>query len=212
MIRRWLDLCLHEHGDTCLSPSGETVTRIRLVDIHKDAIIEFSSSNGAEIPPYLALSCVWGSTKAEVGLTSDRAPNAAKDGYLKTLHLPPAVADLTNLAARLGERFVWVDLLCIIQDDEADKKLYIPQMGAIYSSALVTVVASGMNGAQDGLPGVRPDARPRSQTTCEIAGVSLVSCLEPSKLSPNSKRMILYHLGRLGVGLFKKGYSPGDVS
>lgn len=44
---------------------------------------------------------------------------------------------------------------------------------AVHSSS------DGMNGLQDGLPGVRPDARLRSQMTCEMDGVTLISCLEP---------------------------------
>ena len=179
LIREWLDLCLHKHGDACLSPSGEPIVKIRLVDIQKQAIVEFPCSENAEIPPYIALSWVWGSTKAQSGLTSDCAPNAAKNGFLKSLRLPPAVEDARDLVERLGERFLWVDLLCVVQDDEADKKWYIPRMGAIYSGSLFTVVANGINGSQDGLPGVRPDARLRSQITFEIDGVTLISCLEP---------------------------------
>ena len=88
LIREWLDLCLHEHGDACLSPSGEPILKIRLVDIQKQAIVEFPCSENAEIPPYIALSWVWGSTKAQSGLTSDCAPNAAKNGFLKSFRLP----------------------------------------------------------------------------------------------------------------------------
>ena len=179
LIREWLDICSHEHGDVCLSPSGEPISKIRLVDIEKQAIIEFCCSENAEIPPYIALSWVWGSTKAQSGLTLDCAPKAAETGSLNSFRLPPAVEDLTDLVEQLGERFIWVDLLCIVQDDEADKQWYIPRMGAIYSGSLFTVVANGMHGSQDGLPGVRPDARLRSQIICEIDGITLVSCLEP---------------------------------
>ena len=179
LIREWLGLCLHKHGDACFSPSGEPILKIRLRDIQKQAIVEFPCSESTEIPPYIALSWVWGSKKAQSGLTSDCAPNAAKNGFLKSFRLPLAVEDLRNLLERLGERFLWVDLLCVVQDNEADKQWYIPRMGAIYSGSLFTVVANGINSSQDGLPCVRPDARLTSQITCDIDGVTLISCLEP---------------------------------
>ena len=179
LIREWLDLCIHDHGDACLSPSVEPISKIRLVDIKKQAIIEFPCSENAQIPPFVALSWVWGSTKARDGLTLNRVPLAAKDNFLDSLQLPPAVHDLLDLVAQIEERFIWVDILGIVQDDELDKQWYIPRMGAIYSGALFTVVANGANGSQDGLPGVRADARPREQVTLDIGGVTLTSCLEP---------------------------------
>ncbi|KAL8669164.1 MAG: hypothetical protein Q9168_006238 [Polycauliona sp. 1 TL-2023] len=180
LIREWLDQCLHQHGYACLWPSGEPILRIRLIDVQKHAIVEFPSAQNAEIPPYIALSWVWGSTKAQSGLSSKCAANAADNGFLKSFRLPPAVEDAITLVEQIGERFLWVDLLCIIQDDKVDKQWYIPRMGAIYSNSLFTVVANGMNGSQDGLPGVRPVARPRSQVICEFDGIFLISCLEPN--------------------------------
>ncbi|KAL9636021.1 MAG: hypothetical protein Q9164_003095 [Protoblastenia rupestris] len=179
LIREWLDLCLHKHSDTCSSPLGGLIPKIRLVDIQKEAIIEFPRTEGGEIPPYIALSWVWGSTKAKSGLTSDSAVRAAEPGFLNSFCLPPAVEDSRKLLEGLGERFLWVDLLCIAQDDEADKQFYLPRMGAVYSRSLFTIVANGMNGLQDGLPGVKPDTRLRSQITFEIDGITIISCLEP---------------------------------
>ena len=179
LIREWLDICLHEHSDTCSSPLGGLIPKIRLVDIRKQAIVEFPHSLSGVVPPYIALSWVWGSTMAQSGLTSDSVVRAAKPGFLNTLRLPPAVEDSRTLLERLGERFLWVDLLCIAQDEEADKQFYLPLMGAIYSGSLFTIVANGMNGLQDGLPGVKHDTRLRSPIILEIDGITMVSSLEP---------------------------------
>jgi len=55
----------------------------------------------------------------------------------------------------MGERYLWVDALCIIQDDSMDKEWQIARMGSIYSSAVFTIVAACGVDADAGLPGVR---------------------------------------------------------
>ncbi|KAI3333980.1 heterokaryon incompatibility protein-domain-containing protein [Ustulina deusta] len=74
------------------------------------------------------------------------------------------------LVADLGERYLWVDSLCIIQDDISDKRQYLPMMGDIFNSAMVVVVAAVEN-AGSGLPGLRDHERRQSRFTETIQGI-----------------------------------------
>ncbi|MCJ1276030.1 hypothetical protein MMC21_003835 [Puttea exsequens] len=136
------------------------------------------------IPPYAALSWVWGKVKAEDGLTDFNSSQASTTGFLNQVELPTAVGDAIMLLKSLGERYLWVDFLCIVQDNATDKQTYIPQMGAIYSLARFTLIADDDLGAQGGLPGVRPGTRAvtemQKQHFIETNGLLVVSCLEPN--------------------------------
>jgi hypothetical protein len=73
------------------------------------------------------------------------------------------------VVSSLGERYLWVDVLCIIQDDEKSKALFISQMDIVYHHALLTIVAMSGQDANSGLPGLRPFTSPQ-QLRKEVDG------------------------------------------
>ncbi|KAG8528388.1 uncharacterized protein KY384_007306 [Bacidia gigantensis] len=166
---------------------GKLVTSREPSSLHPEAahkmfksrpLLNFKSIGG--IPSYVTLSWVWGKTSAQDGLTSACLADASEMNFLERLHLPLTVIDSLKLLKGLGERFLWVDMLCIVQDDKGDKEYFMPRMGSIYSTSLFTIIANGKDGAQEGLPGVRPSGRRRSQVDTEAHGITLVSCVEPT--------------------------------
>ncbi len=48
------------------------------------------------------------------------------------LLLPHTIRDAIRVTEGIGEQYIWVDALCIIQDDEVDKAEQIKSMAAIY--------------------------------------------------------------------------------
>lgn len=81
--------------------------------------------------------------------------------------MPKTIADTMALALELGEQYLWVDVLCIIQDDNKDKKEQIAQMDLIYAGALFTIIAAGGSNAQSGLPGLLEGTRKVEQRTVQ---------------------------------------------
>jgi hypothetical protein len=55
--------------------------------------------------------------------------------------LPTAVKDAIPLVRKLGENHLWVDCLCIVQDDEKTRE-QVDHMGDIYSGAYLTIIAA----------------------------------------------------------------------
>ena len=50
-------------------------------------------------------------------------------------NLPQTIKDAIIVTAELGLEYLWIDALCIIQDDDADKGVELARMGDIYSKA-----------------------------------------------------------------------------
>jgi hypothetical protein len=67
-----------------------------------------------------------------------------------------------NRIANSSKRFLWVDSLCIVQDDIETKMDYLNNMASIYAHATVTIIAAQGNDADIGLCGVlRQGSSPR---------------------------------------------------
>ncbi|KAH7095921.1 heterokaryon incompatibility protein-domain-containing protein [Paraphoma chrysanthemicola] len=156
-LRRWLKNCeQHEHKantDLELFRGG-----FRLIDVDEVRLVEKT-----EPCEYLALSYVWGSHDPH-GLKTTRTNLK----FLKGLHalenslqsigkrVPRTIADAMSLCKDIGHRYLWVDCLCIVQDDEEEKRRLIHGMGHVYENASLTLFAISGQHADTGLAGITP--------------------------------------------------------
>ena len=69
---------------------------------------------------------------------------------LETSALPATIRDAIIVARNLGFRYLWVDALCIVQDDSADYKSEIKAMGSIYHGAALIISASSSSTVSEG--------------------------------------------------------------
>jgi hypothetical protein len=107
---------------------------------------------------FLTISYVWGKATFETTTTANRRARGQK-GALSTVNLPQLILDAMLLVSQLGERYIWVDCLCIEQDNLSQKHSQISQMDVIYSQSLLTLVALSSKGAGSFLPGIREGTR-----------------------------------------------------
>ncbi|KAF2191151.1 HET-domain-containing protein, partial [Zopfia rhizophila CBS 207.26] len=105
---------------------------------------------------YVTLSYVWGNVLALRTLRNNISTLERKHSltWLKN-RLPKVVQDAIDLVNSMGERYLWVDELCIIQDDLEHKHTQIGFMDNIYRNSLLTIVALSGYNANAGLPGSR---------------------------------------------------------
>jgi hypothetical protein len=89
--------------------------------------------------------------------------------------IPYTIRDAIRLVALLGEEYLWVDSLCICQDDMDNKMRQIGNMSNIYSQAILTIVAAYGESAHAGLPGVRPFSRNSIQHTELVQNILLAN-------------------------------------
>jgi len=56
-------------------------------------------------------------------------------------YLPKTIRDAIEITRQLGIRYIWIDALCIVQDDRLDWASESAKMGAIYSASFLTIAA-----------------------------------------------------------------------
>ncbi|KAG0624160.1 hypothetical protein M758_3G228400 [Ceratodon purpureus] len=174
LFRKWKESCCAIHGDHCkLIFTGRRLRRLRFIDVENRCLVDNEDDNS-----YTALSYVWGNAKLPQ-LTQSTDKRFREPGSLSTEMLPPTIDDAIEVTRSLGEKYIWVDCLCIMQDNEADKLELIPHMDSIFGFASVTIVAASGVNADVGLPGIRPKSRTREQVLFRIKGASLLATLDP---------------------------------
>lgn len=112
---------------------------------------------------FAALSYMWASSGSsnDIRLETGNVREFELPGGLITTSLPGIISDAISLCNDLGERYLWIDRLCIVQDDENLKRGQISAMDTIYRSAAFTIVAALNDRTGFGLPGY--NNRPRAQ-------------------------------------------------
>jgi hypothetical protein len=65
--------------------------------------------------------------------------------------LPRTFQDAIAMTRRLGVRYIWIDSLCICQDDMQDWERESARMAAVYSNTYLTIAATGSSDSAGGL-------------------------------------------------------------
>lgn len=172
LLKRWTGLC-SGHDEICKPRRMSAEVNglaIRAIDIENMCIVDLPSDS-----EYVVLSYVWG-TNDQLRLLQDNFATFTKPFGLEnqTSNLPTTISDAMTLTKELGNRYLWVDALCIIQDDPADLAVQIQHMNDVYGCASLTIVAASGSDSNAGLPGLRPNSRMSLIIDEELEGVQLV--------------------------------------
>ncbi|KAL5346058.1 hypothetical protein ACLOAV_009089 [Pseudogymnoascus australis] len=90
---------------------------------------------------YIALSYVWGMQTQPIITTAATLSKHINGIQVSTL--PQTVQDAIVTATKLGIQYLWVDVLCIIQDKgHPDKAQELKNMGEYYKNATLTIAAA----------------------------------------------------------------------
>lgn len=174
-VKRWIDQCQLTHGEKCKHSETHRFKALRpdmlVIDIHDQCLAKLPLDSR-----YVALSYVWGGVKQpETTLTT--LHTFSQQGALARIRsaLPKVIIDAMAFATSLGERYLWVDVLCIIQDDYGFKQSMIDRMHVIYENAYLTLFAAAGNNSNAGLPGVQRLSRTSVQAIAPISpGLGLI--------------------------------------
>lgn len=150
LIKSWLARCKSSH-DRCADDLGAYPRGLTLIDVHRMCLVDVPADGSR--PRYLALSYVWGTISQPV-LKRAVSKKWHTEGGLRAVDIPETIRDAMQLTGMVGYDYVWVDALCIVQDDSAARDHQITQMHEIYQHADVTIVAADGSDCTNGLPGV----------------------------------------------------------
>jgi len=112
----------------------------------QDGTVRLYKSSAQEREQYVALSYCWGGPQS---LITTKSNISERQHRIELACLPRSIADAIRVTAKLGLKYLWVDSLCIIQDDEVTKAKEIDGMGEVYSDATLVLLASGLAHAAD---------------------------------------------------------------
>ena len=90
---------------------------------------------------YIALSYCWGGNPGK-WLTTTKASLEAHKISIPMTALPATLGDAISVTWPLGLRYIWIDALCIVQDDLTDWLNESKRMGDIYYNAYVVFAAN----------------------------------------------------------------------
>lgn len=141
-LRTAMDQCTRNHA-LCKRTTGSFTPR-RLVEIPEDAnsvstrVVDTQELGTVQ---WCALSYCWGGPQKETAVQADfNNPRRQKRVMLKSL--PRTILDAMIVARGLRIPYIWVDSLCILQDDPEDLAEELSKIPKIYGDALLTISAS----------------------------------------------------------------------
>lgn len=104
---------------------------------------------------YMTLSYCWGSSRP---LTTTRGTLQQRKTKIALEDLPKTFRDAVHITRRLGIPYLWIDSLCIIQDELQDWEVESSKMAGIYSGSYLNLAAMS---SVDSRGGCVPEREPR---------------------------------------------------
>ncbi|OCK77250.1 HET-domain-containing protein, partial [Lepidopterella palustris CBS 459.81] len=167
-IANWIKQCLRSHSNCPNEPTsflphrvlqirnGEEVPRVKLIE----------TENQTRTAAYICLSHCWGSLRPGCMTTSKNLESHKTD--IPWSSLSKTFQDAVAIAIRLGFEYLWIDSLCIIQDDLMDWQNEAANMAEIYRNGFLTIAATASHDGTGGL--FRPIAAQHEAQSAFVPG------------------------------------------
>jgi len=144
-LKHWIANCEHEHPRCrrLAKENHDAALPTRLIHIGTAGQVCLCITNDLEDQGHLRYATV-----THRWLEGVAMPNLLKNNLLAMQQgivaqsLPPVFRHAMKVCRYLGIRYVWIDALCLIQDDTEDCEKEIAKMGDIYSKAFLNLGAT----------------------------------------------------------------------
>jgi Heterokaryon incompatibility protein (HET) len=154
LLRAWLRRCDKEHAcnDHDLGHEKVFSTRLLFVGNLNTDILSICTTTQLGDKDYVALSHCWGNLseeeKRKVCTTVENFRSRQKGFRINDL--PRSFRDAIQVTRELGQQYLWIDSLCILQDDKKDWEHEAKHMEDVFSSAYCVIAASSACSSREG--------------------------------------------------------------
>ncbi|CAA7267409.1 unnamed protein product [Cyclocybe aegerita] len=149
LLKKWLEVCSKHGHITPKWSEPDTPFQILLIDVLQRCLVRAGAEKN-----YVALSYTWGGDQKIKLLRANLEQWKKPGGMLEYSEFPKTLGDAIALVRAMGESYLWIDALCIVQDDEGpDRDTQLKQMNKVYEFARFTLIAAAGSNADAGLPG-----------------------------------------------------------
>jgi hypothetical protein len=205
-VQQKLQNCLTQHASCLYQEEALLPTRILdlgpsgALDDYTGDITLHQTSN--ERSSYFCLSYCWGGSQP---LCTTRSTLREHQRGILWHSLPKTYQDAITFTRRMGVRFLWIDSLCIIQDDDEDWQKEAASMCTIYQNSTLVLAAAISRNPYGGCLSTIPSYAWRSQLPLKVGHHSLQVYLRKRIRHPEEYTHIFEPL-QLPVALLKRGW------
>jgi len=148
----WFQECRESHARCIEHNNAHSFVPTRLLEVGAGSAariylrdMEISAESNCD---YAALSYCWGGPQPRMTTVANLEEHMTRG--IPVGDLPATIQDAISVARCLRLPYLWIDVLCIIQDDDADKARELGRMGKVYRTATITICASTAKAVSEG--------------------------------------------------------------
>ncbi|KAJ3542539.1 hypothetical protein NM208_g3213 [Fusarium decemcellulare] len=212
LMKNWIGECSGKHGANCQAKNGNREDFQKLVESTYFGVVDLSDMQLKSLPMvgndperYVALSYVWGQRPLDDWSCTTRSNvmiRIQRRGLDKAWdQLPKTIQDVLLLVKAMGERYVWIDSLCIVQDSNTSWELNARAMHLVYGNAHFTICAADGDSTTGlmALNTILPSEQPRATTEAGslerdhlplsaecLPGIRLIALRPPESIAQDS--------------------------
>ncbi|KAI1087222.1 heterokaryon incompatibility protein-domain-containing protein [Rostrohypoxylon terebratum] len=194
IAQTWLETCVSKHT-SCHQTDGNSQMPSRFLDIgdpiYKGFVVLREACDSLPTDSrYVALSHCWGTARV---ITTTQANMEEHKHAIKLESLPQTFKDALFIVQKFGLRYVWIDSLCIVQDDADDWQREAARMADVYRNAYFVLGATRGESDAQGFLGPRIKT-PGSAVLGDILPTPWNTDLLPRRREPVVKYANWYHM------------------
>ncbi|KAI8966273.1 HET-domain-containing protein [Daldinia sp. FL1419] len=203
-LQKWMKDCELNHP-YCGRPQLNPLLPTRVIDVFaSDRGVSVVETNGRK-GRYVTLSHCWGTSSRLMATT--QTIEDLKSGIAVSF-LPKTFRDAIKITQRLGIKYLWIDCLCIVQDDPEDWEREAAAMSQVYRNSHLTISAAA---SKDSYTGCFPKRETDSYVS--PASISLGYDILREATGPRSHELAFEHTSQPGkknsIHLFEE-WLPGS--
>lgn len=144
----WFETCKTTHPDCAKASSAAPSRLLEIGDVDSDTPLRLRTSVFLSDVRYATLSHCWGKLKIV------RLLQQNLDSFQQSIplgDLPKTFQDAITIARQFKLQYIWIDSLCIIQDDKDDWRKEASLMANVYGGSTLNIAATGAVDGSDGL-------------------------------------------------------------